>query len=89
MLILVWTRETIEKVANKKGWKLNPDDEVVKSVIDGLNKNKEKYGFYYCPCRIVEGDKEKDKFKICPCKWSAEEVERDGHCHCMLYFKKD
>ncbi len=89
MIYLKWTREILEKVAKKKGWRLNPDDEYVESILEGLNNNKEKYGFFYCPCRVVEGDREKDKGKICPCIWSAEEIERDGHCHCQLYFKKE
>ena len=85
-MVLKWTIIILEKIAEKRNWKLNPDNEMVKIVLEGLNKNREKYGFFYCPCRVVVGDKEKDKDKICPCKWSKEEIEKDGHCHCILYF---
>ncbi|TFF86737.1 MAG: ferredoxin:thioredoxin reductase [Promethearchaeota archaeon] len=89
VIFLKWTREIVKKVAEKKGWKLNPNEEELEGTLMGLNKNKEKYGFFYCPCRVVEGDREKDKDKICPCIWSEEEVERDGHCLCRLYFKNE
>ncbi|MFH1715603.1 MAG: ferredoxin-thioredoxin reductase catalytic domain-containing protein [Elusimicrobiota bacterium] len=77
-----------KKYSERSGYILNPDTEILNMVIKGLAKNKIKFGFQYCPCRIVEGDKEKDKDKICPCKWHKEEIERDGHCHCSLFFKK-
>ncbi|MBD3230213.1 MAG: ferredoxin:thioredoxin reductase [Candidatus Lokiarchaeota archaeon] len=82
-------REDIEKIAEIKGWKVNPDDEVVELIIKGLNKNKEKHGFYYCPCRVVSGDKEEDKNKICPCIWAQDEIDDQGICHCRLYVSKD
>ncbi len=73
--------------AKKNGFKLNPDEKTVERVIDGLLRNKEKYGEEYCPCRRVSGDKEEDTKKICPCFWHKDEIEKDGHCFCQLYFK--
>jgi ferredoxin-thioredoxin reductase catalytic subunit len=88
------TEEEISKVerfvtgyADKKGYRLNSDQEMLDTVIEGLAKNKKKHGFQYCPCRLVVGDKEKDRDKICPCKWHEEEIEEDGHCHCQLFFE--
>jgi len=76
------------KYAAKEGFDLNPDENIVNLVIEGLVRNKLKYKKQYCPCRIVSGDPEEDRPKICPCKWHKEEIERDGHCHCLLFFKK-
>ena len=42
-----------------------------------------------CPCRIRSGDKEKDKAIICPCIYHRDEIAKDGHCHCQLYYRKD
>ncbi|WP_135606210.1 ferredoxin-thioredoxin reductase catalytic domain-containing protein [Methanococcoides sp. NM1] len=77
------------KYAEKKGYRLNSDKEILDTVIDGLAENKEKYGKRYCPCRIVTGDEEEDKKIICPCIYLKEEIENDGMCHCELFFKKD
>ena len=49
---------------------------------------KKKYGQKYCPCRRISGDLEEDRPKICPCKWHKEEIERDDHCYCGLFYKK-
>lgn len=77
-----------ENYAEENGFKLNPDRTVVEGLIKGLLLNEEKYGERYCPCRIVTGNPEEDRDKICPCKWHKEEIERDGNCHCKLFFKK-
>ena len=75
------------KYAENNGFKLNPDKEIYDIVIDGLVKNKEKTGKRYCPCRIVIGDEEQDKKIVCPCIYHKDEIEKDGMCHCALFFK--
>lgn len=60
--------------------KLNPNQEIVKSVKDGLKK---KGG--YCPCRL-----EKTEDTKCICKEFREQMadpDFEGFCHCMLYYK--
>jgi ferredoxin-thioredoxin reductase catalytic subunit len=79
---------SVEKYAQKKGYVLNPNKEITDTVINGLAHNKIKYGRRYCPCRIVTGDTEEDKKNICPCIYHEDEIERDGHCHCMLFYDK-
>ena len=76
------TREDLEKIAKKQGWILNPNDRVVEGNLRVQNKNFEKYGHYYCPCKAdkVDGN-------ICrPCVDSPEEIKEMGHCTCNLYF---
>ena len=75
-----------EDYAAKNGFKLNPNKEVVKRIANGLLANEKKYGEKYCPCRRVVGNKEEDKAKICPCQWHKEEIEKQGHCLCNLFF---
>ncbi|MDI6757684.1 MAG: ferredoxin-thioredoxin reductase catalytic domain-containing protein [Endomicrobiia bacterium] len=75
--------------AAREGFDINPDEKIVDMVIGGLARNKIKHGARYCPCRIISGDREQDKFKICPCKWHKDEIEKDGHCHCVLFFKRN
>jgi len=81
-------RKNIEEYAKETGVKPNPDKKIVNWIIQGLLKNKEKYGEVYCPCRIVTRDKEKDKEIICPCSFHRKEIESDGHCKCLLFFRK-
>jgi len=81
-------RDFAKKYADNAGYMLNPDEKIREMVLEGLARNKIKYGYRYCPCRRLEGSYDVDKYKICPCKWHKEEIERDGHCHCTLFFKK-
>lgn len=52
---------------------LNPDKELVNTILEGLRKNKG-----YCPCKIV-----KDETTKCPCI----EFKQTNHCHCGLFVK--
>jgi len=71
------------------GYKLNPDTKVVDRVVKGLVMRKIKFGYAYCPCRLVMNDLEKDKKIICPCVYHKEEIEREGECHCNLFVRAD
>jgi ferredoxin-thioredoxin reductase catalytic subunit len=82
-------RAWAEEYANKQGLVLNPDRKILDTVIRGLVRNRKKFGERYCPCRLRSGDKEKDKAVICPCIWHRDEIAKDGHCHCQLYYRKD
>lgn len=75
----------MEKYAKMKGYRLNPDEETVMTVLQGLLKNEERYGYRYCPCRPVTGDRQADLPKICPCKWHQEEIRQMGRCLCGLF----
>lgn len=72
--------------AKRKGYKLNPDNEMVQLVVEGLAKNKAELGKQYCPCRIVSGDVEQDRKIICPCVYHHDEIKENGSCHCSLFF---
>jgi len=76
-----------EKYAQKAGYRLNPDPEVVTTIVGGLAKNRLKYGRLYCPCMFVTGDPQEDKKIICPCRVHREDIEAHGKCHCGLFVK--
>lgn len=76
-----------QEYAERNGFKLNPNREVVERLIKGMLENEKKFGERYCPCRRITGNPEEDKPKICPCQWHREEIERDGHCFCGLFVK--
>jgi len=62
----------------KAKYELNDDLEHVKRIRKGLERNKEKFGEKYCPCRL---DHTPDT--ICPCR----EYRETGECHCKLFKK--
>ncbi len=80
--------KTMKFYADKKGYKLNTDTDILEKVIKGMQKIKESKGAYYCPCRLVTGNEEVDKKIICPCDYHEKEIEENGHCHCYLFFDK-
>ena len=60
---------------------LNPNEEIVKTVKDGLEMTGG-----YCPCRLERTEDTK-----CICKEFKEQIADEnfeGFCHCMLYYKQ-
>jgi len=81
--------ETLKKAQEPKGYYFAPDRQWVDGLLEGLLKNKERYGYMVCPCRLASGDREKDKDIICPCAYRAEDVAEYGSCYCNLYVSKE
>jgi ferredoxin-thioredoxin reductase catalytic subunit len=80
--------ERSEKYAKMKGFALNGDEKVLGLVVAGLARNERENGFAYCPCRALTGDKKADAKNICPCSFHLDEIAKDGHCRCRLFFSK-
>ncbi|OOP54865.1 MAG: ferredoxin:thioredoxin reductase [Candidatus Brocadia carolinensis] len=78
-------RTLLNEYTVRSHYKLNPDDKIVDRVVKGLAMRTIKFGYAYCPCRLVTGDKDRDRKIICPCVYHEEEIERDGECHCNLF----
>lgn len=76
-------------VAQKNSWSLNPDQEFLEMLIEGLTVNYNRYGYYSCPCRDASGDRDRDKDIICPCEYCRPDQEEYGHCYCGLYLTKE
>ena len=74
--------------ADKNGFRLNPDEQIVKRLISSFLSIEEKYGFKYCPCRRLTKDRKKDEKIICPCIYHKKEIQEQGHCHCFLFVEK-
>lgn len=75
-----------KKYAGKKGFKLNPNEKILFAVIKGLAKNEEKHGYRFCPCRALTGNIQEDVKNICPCVFHLDEIKKDGHCRCTLFY---
>lgn len=78
-------RAFLKKVQEPKGYYLNKEEDMVSDLLGGLIRNKERYGYMSCPCRLATGDYEKDKDIICPCVYREPDVAEFGSCYCGLY----
>lgn len=78
-------RALLKKVQEPKGYYLNKDEDTLSGLLGGLIRNKERYGYMSCPCRLATGDHEKDKDIICPCVYREPDVAEFGSCYCGLY----
>lgn len=59
---------------------LNPDENIVKSIKEGLKRTGG-----YCPCRL----KRTEEYK-CMCQEFKDQINDpnfEGYCHCLLYYK--
>ena len=82
-------KQRAEADARTYGYYLNPEPEFLQSLLEGLKKNEERYGYPSCPCRIASGNLELDRDIICPCDYRDPDVAEFGACYCGLYVRKD
>jgi ferredoxin-thioredoxin reductase catalytic subunit len=78
----------LEKTQSALGYFFNADRERTMELLEALLKNKDRYGYMVCPCRLASGDRDNDKDIICPCVYRAPDVEEYGSCYCNLYVSK-
>lgn len=71
----------LDEDAEYAGYHLNPDREFTLVIVDGLLRNRERYGYMLCPCRIGEGEREKDLDIICPCDYRDADLDEYGQCY--------
>ncbi len=82
-------RKRAENDANTHGYYLTPNPEVLQDLLNGLQKNEERYGYPSCPCRLASGKMELDQDIICPCEYRDPDIYEYGQCYCALYVRKD
>lgn len=89
-------REKIEKRykhlkcdAQAGGYILNGDESFVRNLVEGLLKNKERYGIEACPCRLYVGTQEENLDAVCPCIYRDDDLAEYGACFCALYVTQE
>jgi ferredoxin-thioredoxin reductase catalytic chain len=82
-------RQRAEADAKTYGFFLHPDPEFLQDLLEGLERNEERYGYPSCPCRVASGNMELDRDIICPCDYRDPDVAEYGACYCALYMRKD
>lgn len=85
MITLETYREVLRKHAASQGLIMNPDQETVIPLLEGLLANGARYGLRTCPCRPAAGTLEKDRDIVCPCAYAKADVEEYGACYCWLF----
>lgn len=81
--------ENLKKIQEPKGYFFNRNKDLVHELLESLMKNKERYGYMVCPCRLASGEREADKDIICPCHYREADVLEFGACFCGLYISKE
>ncbi len=79
----------LKPIQEKKGYFFNIDMDRTLELMEALIKNKERYGYMVCPCRLTSGDREKDKDILCPCVYREPDVAEFGSCYCNLYVSRE
>jgi ferredoxin-thioredoxin reductase catalytic subunit len=79
------TLKHLKSVAARRGYTLNANARALERLTRSLADNKFRFGRYYCPCkRHYPLDPEADP--TCPCPEAADEIAKQGHCECHLFF---
>jgi ferredoxin-thioredoxin reductase catalytic chain len=71
--------------AETGGYFVNPDIGFTKTLIRGRLKNKQRYGYESCPCRLASGNRSEDIDIICPCDYRDEDIAEYQSCFCGMY----
>jgi ferredoxin-thioredoxin reductase catalytic subunit/rubredoxin len=89
LIALEKVQQRAEADAKFHGYHLNPDQDFLRNLLEGLKLNEERYGYPTCPCRLATGKLEFDRDIICPCDYRDPDVEEYGACYCALYVRND
>jgi ferredoxin-thioredoxin reductase catalytic chain len=84
-------RAAIERFAESQEFRINPDEEKVEMLLEGVFNNERNHGLKYCPCRLASKDFEEDLKIVCPCNFLVHETYQgldDGECWCGLFVKR-
>ncbi len=77
--------DMLKQSQERKGYCFSLDRERVFDLLASLIKNRERYGYMCCPCRLASGDRDADRDIICPCAYREADVREYGSCYCNLY----
>ncbi|MBT8171526.1 ferredoxin:glutaredoxin reductase [Candidatus Bathyarchaeota archaeon] len=78
-------RKRVETDAKTSGYYLTPDPNLLQDLLEGLQKNENRYGYISCPCRLASGKLELDRDIICPCDYRDTDVNQYQQCYCGLF----
>ena len=78
-----------QKFSEEKDFMLNPDEEHVMIVAEGVLGNEKASGLRSCPCRISDSSYEKDIELLCPCNFKTHNTwKEEDRCWCGLFIRR-
>lgn len=83
--------QAIERFTVGNEFRVNPDKNKVKTLLEGIFNNDKNHGLKYCPCRLITKNFEEDLNLVCPCNFRVHETYRDkedGECWCGLFIRR-
>lgn len=84
-------RKAIEKFSEGNQFQVNPDQEKVETLLEGIFNCEKNHGMKYCPCRLITKNFEEDLKLVCPCNFRIHETykdKEDGECWCGLFIRR-
>lgn len=81
--------QQLSREAESGGYRLNPEVEFTKDLVQALLVNEKRYGYQACPCRLASGNRDEDLDIICPCDYRDPDLVEYGACYCSLYVSGD
>jgi len=84
-------RKAIEKFSEGNQFQVNPDQEKVETLLEGIFNCEKNHGMKYCPCRLITKNFEDDLKLVCPCNFRIHEKykdKEDGECWCGLFIRR-
>jgi ferredoxin-thioredoxin reductase catalytic chain len=81
----------IENFTKNNEFQVNPDQEKVSLLLEGVFNNETNHGLKYCPCRLATKDFQEDLKLVCPCNFIIHETYKgkpDGECWCGLFVRR-
>ncbi len=81
--------ERLRGINEAKGYYFNRDHDLTMKLLAALLKNRERYGYMCCPCRLAKEDARADRDIICPCRYREPDVREFGACYCKLYVSRE
>ena len=79
----------VQRIAQERGWILNPDEARIQKVVGLMTDNYTAVGEYVCPCKQQFKPPVKGEDILCPCPEMDEEIVKDGHCFCRLFYAEE
>jgi len=84
-------RKAIEKFAEGNEFQVNPDQEKVETLLEGIFNCEKNHGMKFCPCRLTTKNFKEDLKLVCPCNFRIHETykdKEDGECWCGLFIRR-
>lgn len=79
----------LKESQEKRGYIFNKDRALIMDLLRGLLANRQRYGYFSCPCRLAAGEIDSDRDIVCPCSYREADVREFGSCYCGLYVSQE